>query len=708
MAVCINPQCPQPEANPKGAKSCRSCGSQIPDKLINRFKIIKTLGQGGFGRTYLAEDHHKTLFKKCVIKRLNKVPKQSFHQEVKLLEELGENQPIPRHIASFQEKNCQYIVQEYIPGQDLATELSASAVWTENQIRAFLEELLPVLQFTHNKGVIHGDIKPANIMRLNRDTAKGKKGDLFLIDFGVSQDLLAKHTSSGLVGGTKGYIAEEQRKGKPCFSSDLYSLGVTCFELLSKQNPGNLYDNEGYKWTINYKFLQHLPEDNSISEELAKILNKLLARKSNRRYQSAWQVMQDLKPHTTLIKPNEKLSVKEESEQIVHWLVNFSQKNPYTLGVIVLVLIILSGGYYLYFIISLVLIAAAFFRGYTGNLLALIRQFISKLCQGISTGTKNIFQNLPLTKNLIVEGYNTGFSKLSNTSSFLAQLKPHPKPGLPTFQFTTVRVNERGQIIRHQDKQASYITENLGKSVTLDMVAIPGGTFVMGSPKAQGYPTENPQHRVKIAPFYLGKYPITQKQWKAVANLAKINRDLDPNPARFRGSNYPVEKVSWLDAREFCARLSRYTGQSYRLPSEAEWEYACRAKTSTPFYFGETITSDLANYRGTTTYANEPKGEYKGETTPVGSYPPNSFGLYDMHGNVWEWCADTWHSNYEGAPNDGSAWIGRSLDSSSESIKVLRGGSWFSNPEDCRCGYRNDKSRGNRNGYTGFRVVRES
>jgi formylglycine-generating enzyme required for sulfatase activity len=158
---------------------------------------------------------------------------------------------------------------------------------------------------------------------------------------------------------------------------------------------------------------------------------------------------------------------------------------------------------------------------------------------------------------------------------------------------------------------------------------------------------EGPQHRVTIQSFWMGKYPITQRQWQAV---------MGENPSYFKGDNRPVENVSWEDVVAFCQRLSEKTGKTYRLPSEAEWEYACRAGTTTPFYFGETITTDLVNYHGEYPYAAAPEGVYREETTEVGIFPPNAFGLYDMHGNVWEWCADPWHDNYNGAPTDGSVW----------------------------------------------------
>jgi formylglycine-generating enzyme required for sulfatase activity len=282
-----------------------------------------------------------------------------------------------------------------------------------------------------------------------------------------------------------------------------------------------------------------------------------------------------------------------------------------------------------------------------------------------------------------------------------------------------VRVNAKGEQINKESKQSQYFREDLGNGITLEMVAIPGGTFTMGTEdeeierlvkklRWEGFRRERPQHEVTIKPFDLGKYPITQAQWKAIADRQdlKVEKDLNHNPAsskdRSDSDRRPVEKVNWYDAVEFCARLSKLTVREYRLPSEAEWEYACRARTTTPFYFGETITGELANYNASNTYADEPNGEYRSETTPVGQFPPNAFGLYDMHGNVWEWCADTWHNNYDGAPTDGNVWIEKGNDNRSP----RRGGSWGSNPNYCRSAIRiNGARRDNRNYRFGFRVV---
>jgi len=249
------------------------------------------------------------------------------------------------------------------------------------------------------------------------------------------------------------------------------------------------------------------------------------------------------------------------------------------------------------------------------------------------------------------------------------------------------------------DKGKSF-SVGMGNGVSLEMVAIPGGTFWMGAPDGEGEDRERPRHQVTVAPFWMGKFVVTQAQYEAV---------MGKNPSRFKGNifstgaNRPVETISWNDAVDFCQKLSAKANRQFRLPSEAEWEYACRAGTTTPFYFGETISTDQANYNGNHIYGSGKKGECRLKPTDVGSFLPNAFGLYDMHGNVWEWCLDHWHSSYEGAPTDGSAWIGKNA--KENATRVLRGGSWNSDPVRCRSAYRYYLSPRVDYSSFGFRIV---
>ncbi len=377
--------------------------------------------------------------------------------------------------------------------------------------------------------------------------------------------------------------------------------------------------------------------------------------------------------------------------------------------------------------------------------------------EGGDIATYRRLENLRLLGFLSIADLGTSRETISYNLSLKYQkyLSLEKVIDLQAFEFKTPTVNRRGKTIKTTTHTASYFIETLSDSVNLEMVAIPGGTFTMGSPKSEkdSRNSERPQHNVTVPSFFMGKYPITQGQWRAIASRTdmKVNLDLNPDSSYFKKAHQgmdrwqrPVERVNWYEAVEFCERLSKLTERNYRLPSEAEWEYACRAGTTTPFHFGETIIGELANYHASDTYADEAKGEYRRQTTPVGQFPPNAFGLYDMHGNVWEWCADDWHSNYQNAPTNGSAWLdsnerenmnnrplqesksknfstritgalsnmfnqNESDHSSNDEKKlytVLRGGCWGFNPYYCRSAYRNFNDRRDFHHHIiGFRIV---
>jgi formylglycine-generating enzyme required for sulfatase activity len=228
-------------------------------------------------------------------------------------------------------------------------------------------------------------------------------------------------------------------------------------------------------------------------------------------------------------------------------------------------------------------------------------------------------------------------------------------------------------------KQVESFPDNLN-GVPLEMIFVPGGSFKMGSAEGVGYDDERPQHDVNVPGFYIGKFQITQAQWEAV---------MGKNPSYFKGDPaLPVENISWNDAKEFCEKLAKMTGKAYRLPSEAEWEYACRAGT----------TGDHAGELDVMAWYSKNSGS---KTHPVGQKHPNAFGLYDMHGNVWEWCEDVWHSDYKGAPTDGSAW----LSGGDSSYRVVRGGSWNNDEDNCRSARRLRIEPGDRINNLGVRVV---
>lgn len=238
-----------------------------------------------------------------------------------------------------------------------------------------------------------------------------------------------------------------------------------------------------------------------------------------------------------------------------------------------------------------------------------------------------------------------------------------------------------------------------------EMVVLPAGAFVMGSPENEEgrMYSEGPQHRVTLGyRFAMGRYPVTFAQYDHFCDATKRKKPKDQSWGR---GTRPVINVRWQDAQAYCGWLAKQTGKIYRLPSEAEWEYACRAGTTTPFSFGETISTDQANYDGNYTYGSGVKGLYREQTVEVGSYPANVWGVHDMHGNVWEWVEDVWHDNYDGAPSDGSAWTdGQGKESSH--IRVVRGGSWYYDPRYLRSAIRYRTQPDNRYYVLGFRVAR--
>jgi formylglycine-generating enzyme required for sulfatase activity len=248
-------------------------------------------------------------------------------------------------------------------------------------------------------------------------------------------------------------------------------------------------------------------------------------------------------------------------------------------------------------------------------------------------------------------------------------------------------------------------TEDLGDGVGIPMVFIPSGTFLMGSPETEPERSddEGPQREVTLSAFCMGQYPVTNEQWRVVAGWKSVDRYLKLNPSRFKGEKNPVDSITWADAMEFCTRLSRQTKCNYMLPSEAQWEYACRAGTTTPFYVGDTLTPELARYNWSQVYAKTPVEKLKHEMSslPMGRFPANAWGLYEMHGNVWEWCLDDWHSGYEGAPIDGRAWINEKA--KKQSRKALRGGSWIDYPRNCRSATRDSINA--HDDYVGFRLI---
>ncbi|RAM51933.1 MAG: protein kinase [Hapalosiphonaceae cyanobacterium JJU2] len=603
--------------------------------LRSRYKIITLLGKGGFGETYLAEDLDipTNPKPKRVVKLLspqNRNPqvlqfaKDLFDREAEILYRLGQlSEQIPTLFAHFEENGEFYLVQEFVDGHDLSTELTPGKQLSEAEVVKLLKDILEVLAVVHQHKIIHRDIKPQNIMRRRQD------GKLVLIDFGAVKEIQGMTISQGQITstvciGTPGYMPNEQAKGKPNLCSDVYAVGMLGIQALTGISPHQLPEDSTTGEVIWRQWA-------NVGDRLAGILTNMVRSNHGQRYQTATEALQVLSPPPPPPPPPVP-----------------RRKMIQTLG----------------------LVGAGFGLAIVGE------QLIFKKSE----------QNPGVSET-------PGFSP-PTSSPTPKQLPTSQGLSLQTFQFETVTVDESGNITKRDNHQAKYFVEDLGNGVTLEMVQIPGGKFLMGSPPGEAgrNDDEGPQHEVTVPDFFMGKYEVTQAQYQAI---------MDNNPSNFKGDKRPVERVSWNDAVKFCEELSEKTGRIYRLPSEAKWEYAARAGTITPFYFGETITTALANYDGNYTYGSAPKGEYRKQTTDVGNFPPNSFGLYDMCGNIWEWCLDEYNNSYEGAPTDGSPWI----KNNGENIKLLRGGSWTYEQRNCRYAIRFSHFPDDRFFDVGFRLV---
>ncbi|MEM9273819.1 MAG: bifunctional serine/threonine-protein kinase/formylglycine-generating enzyme family protein [Cyanobacteria bacterium P01_F01_bin.143] len=607
MTQCLNPDCL--EINPEENQYCQECGAQL--LLADRYRALRILGKGGFGRTFLAVDQSKSTNNQCVIKQflpdikskkgLRKAA-ELFKREAMRLNELGKHGQIPELLAFFNQESRQYLIQEFVDGEDLSKELKRKGIFNEQQIRELLHDMLGVLKFVHDNHVIHRDIKPENIIRRRKD----KK--LVLVDFGAAKEAEAGDPAvTGTIIGSAAYIPPEQAVGKPQFASDLYSLGATCLHLLTNIEPTELFDVAEGEWIWREQL-----EDNDISYELSRVLDKLVEGATKRRFQTVEEVLQSL-----------------------------------------------SGG-------------------------------------GVAPTIRKSKRVAPNRSSRVKKREKSPKTEAKKASARDLDLKMAEYVFLTLKPNDSVIIDKKAPLKKCQHRgKARYITINLSKEVTMDLIGIPGGKYLMGSPEdeLERSNDEGPQHKVKIRPFLMGKYPVTQAQWKAV---------MKNNPSRFtEDEDHPVEKVSWFDCLDFCEKLSQKLGREFRLPTEAEWEYAARAKSTTPFFFGETITTELANYNGEYTYGIEKEGEYRNKTTKVGSFAPNRFGLYDIHGNVAEWCEDSWHDNYQEAPSNGEPWV----DDEDSSERVLRGGSWLHLPGSCRSSQRLSSLGNSKSDAFGFRIA---
>ncbi|MBI4853946.1 MAG: SUMF1/EgtB/PvdO family nonheme iron enzyme [Acidobacteria bacterium] len=652
-----------------------------PNEQIGPYTLIRQLGRGGFGVVWLAERRGALATTKVALKLLldDEPDLNAISQESQLWAQAGGHTNVLPIIEADIYDSQVVIASEYAPDGSLDSwmkEHGGSSPSLESAVSISIG-ILAGLEHLHSKKIIHRDLKPANIL-LQGEVPR-------LADFGLAR-VLKSSAHSGGIAGTPAYMSPEAFDGKRSERSDLWSVGVIFYQLLVGSLPFPSKDTVTLLRSIIMN--EPAPLSNSIPEPLRQVVYYALRKDPDTRYQSATEMRIALRTAATLV-PG--MMALPSSGQ----LIALSPSNPlFTPS---------SSKEH-----SAIPRSSPFAKPFSeptqtntalGQFLPQAKAESPKVGLGLAEPKVGSFlESLPsLGASAIIPDPNVVGETVSDMELPSVQLTQ-----ALTFNLVTLLGN--GKVKERKSSQVHYFTEDLSDSIKMDLVYIPPATFTMGSPfsEAKREMSEGPQHKATVAGFYMSKYLITQTIWFLVANWPPIYRLIPPQPSQFQGNVLPVEQVSWEDAIEFCARLSSYTGREYRLPSETEWEYAARAGQNSPFAFGDTITTDIVNYNGNFPYGSAPKGQFRNSTTPVGTMGvANAFGLYDMHGNVYEWCQDIWHDNYNGAPIDGSAWES----GGDASRRVLRGGSWYHHAHNCRSAARLRSTPSVKSHFFGFRVV---
>ncbi len=645
---------------------------------LEQYRIQSILGQGEFGITYLA--HNTAQYSKVVVikeyfpkhlairkENQNVLPKFKQYQEyiawgLELFRQDGqtllklEHPNIVKVLHYFELHNTAYIVMEYIKGQSLKDAIKTDTLKNETELMDIVLPLLSALQTIHEAGLLHQDIQPSNIYLRDQDQSP------VLLDFGAARYTIDRSFRNINQVVTPGFAALEQYQTEQDNQgpwTDIYGLGAVLYYVISGKPPIEATERENL---IN---LHNKPDPLIPATQIG---NHLYSK----------HFLQGIDAALNLYKTNRPQNV----EQWIEILLNRRDRNRNLFK---------SSNYYM----------AVKLRFYHWILIGII--------VAISLNIIYIFY----TKNVLQQMWHTFIPKFQNIQRQTAEEAAY------LAQIQEIRRNEEKCLTQLQEQtfyklkylnsleQQPEIFKNISKHLPKifrdrlqtggwgpEMVEIPAGRFKMGNLQSNKNQEELPVHQVSIKSFAIGRYEVTFKEYD---QFVKATGRRKPKDYTWGRCNRPVIDVSWQDAQAYTKWLTKQTKRQYRLPSEAEWEYVARAGTTTNYWWGNKIGKNLANCADCGSKWDDQK------TAPVGYFLPNPFGVYDTVGNVWEWVADPWHSNYKDAPKDGRIWeSGGNWD-----YRIIRGGSWYINSKDSRAASRSRSQPENRNSLFGFRVAAE-
>jgi len=679
-------------------------GSHLGEQITRDYNLTRLLGKGGMGEVYLAEQLHVGR-RRVALKVLNRACSEDpeivkrFENEAASAGRIHHRNVVMIYESRRTGDDHLYVAMEYVEGRTLRDEINARGALPLGEVLDITRQVCAGLYAAHKLDIVHRDIKPDNIMLSDDDGERIVK----VLDFGIARlsepGTGGSATKSGVVMGTPYYMSPEQALGstgeKIDARSDLYSLAMVVYQMLT----GRVAFESDSWMRVMYQHVHDAPlPPSELRVELKNFVEferavlKALEKERDNRQATVMEFVAEL----TAAYQRALAANPEQAATAVYGATQVTGNPPLGSD-------------------SATVMAGASAPTPLPKPPAPVTQVeqatptavaAPPAAQKFWTAKKALALGaVALALAVAVYLYVARTRSIAETSNQPTSTAK-PLPSMETYEFDAMLVDKQGNVTSHRRMKAKYFSEDIGNGVGLEMLDIPAGKFLMGARVdvlGEDAAHERPQHEVNVPRFFIGKYEITQAQWAAVAKLPRVTRDLDPNPSTFTGdTKLPVQNVSWWDAVEFCERLSRATGRHYRLPTEAEWEYACRAGTTTPFYFGETINADLVNYDANYPYGGGPKGVTRKRPNPVGNLSsPNAFGVNNSHGNMDEWCLDPWHENYVGAPTDGSAW-GVNGDTS---FRVARGGSWYDGGDNCRSAARDKNAPDLKLPFLGFRVA---